>query len=281
MHKKMKFNLTISAVAILTLLITGCSSSVEKETKTKKTTKEVAKEVKVINKDEIDKVYVNPNEYKDSKIELYGKVFQMKSNNGKTILQVWGDPKNSEKNTVIEIAKKDLNVKTEDIVHIVGTVKGELKGENAFGGKVSALSVLASEVEKSDYATAFSPAIKTIEVNQNQQQNNLFFEISKIEIAKEETRVFLKITNNTQETASFYSFNSKLIQGSKQFDEKENYEAKYPEVQSEILPGVTTEGIITFENVDMNNGNIKISLEGSNENYDLEFNPYVFDIALQ
>jgi hypothetical protein len=58
----------------------------------------------------------------------------------------------------------------------------------------------------------------------------------------------------------------------------DNWDAGYPEIQSDILPGVTTEGIITYPKVP-ETGTIKVYMEASSDNYDLNFSPFEFEIT--
>ena len=69
-----------------------------------------------------------------------------------------------------------------------------------------------------------------------------------------------------------------MISGNQQLEEASNYDANYPGVQSEILPGVTSEGIIAFPTLP-ESGQVKVYLEGSSDNYELDFVPFEFDIT--
>lgn len=101
-----------------------------------------------------------------------------------------------------------------------------------------------------------------------------------MEFAEEETRFYLSIENKSKDTINFNLYHAKLIQGSKQFEaEDSNYGTDYPELQSDILPGIKTKGILRFEGVDLSKGNLKMIAEGSSENYNLNFDPFKFIIS--
>jgi len=70
--------------------------------------------------------------------------------------------------------------------------------------------------------------------------------LQKVEFAEQETRVYLKVDNNGSDNFSVYSFNSKITQDGKQFGEQDNWEAEYPQIQTDLLVGNSTEGIIVF-----------------------------------
>ncbi|MBO8157855.1 MAG: hypothetical protein H0Z32_15635 [Bacillaceae bacterium] len=60
-------------------------------------------------------------------------------------------------------------------------------------------------------------------------------------------------------------------------EEQYNYEAEYPEVQSDILPGVSSEGIITFPPLPEDASKFQLYFEGSSDNWELDFQPFVFE----
>ncbi|MBO8157856.1 MAG: hypothetical protein H0Z32_15640 [Bacillaceae bacterium] len=85
------------------------------------------------------------------------------------------------------------------------------EGENAFGAVLTALLTLADTIEKTDYQTAFASAKKTIDLKEKQNQHGYRLTVQKIELADEETRVYVKVTNDTSDKNSFYSFNTRII----------------------------------------------------------------------
>lgn len=227
-------------------------------------------------------VYADADKYKGSTVEFYGKIFlEPERDEDGTYLQVFSSDKGNDSNTIVGINDPNLDVKSGDIVYIKGEVKGEESGENAFGGKLSLPVILASSIEKVDYATAFDPALKTIEVNKEINQHGYIMNLSKVEIAEGETRAYLKIQNDSNNKISFYSFNSVITQGSNQISESDNWDADYQEINSEILPGIISEGIVTFEPVDINGGDFKIFFEGSCDDYTLDFEPFVFEVVME
>lgn len=258
-------------------MFSGDSSTAQSTSTSTQTSIEVKK---ALTKTEFEQMYSDPNKFKGHTVDFYAKIFVQpeKDNNG-TYLQAYADPEHSEKNTLISINDSTLDVKTDDIIHVVGTVRKKFSGENAFGAEMVAPIIDAQKVEKADYATAFAPTLKSIDVNKEQDQKGYTLKVNKIELAENETRVYVSITNNSKNKISFYDFNSKLVQNGKQFELKDNYEANYPKLQSELLPGVNTEGIILFPAVDIKSGNLKLVLEGSSENYDITINPFTYDIT--
>ena len=103
--------------------------------------------------------------------------------------------------------------------------------------------------------------------------------MQKVELAETETRVYVSITNNGTDTFDMYSFNAKLIQNGKQYEEEANYEADYPEIQNDLSIGVTTEGIITFPPIE--EAPFQIVLPANSGNYHEEINDYTYDLTIQ
>jgi hypothetical protein len=85
----------------------------------------------------------------------------------------------------------------------------------------------------------------------------------------------VRIVNNSSNKASFYSFNTKALQGSSQFEAE--YSSDYPKVQSELLAGVESSGVIVFPAMDPTK-TTKFVLEASTDDYSLDFEPYTFEV---
>jgi hypothetical protein len=284
MKRKLFKGLIFSLITASFISLIGCNSSQSNSTSASgdKTTQE-NKAAKKLSKEEVEKIYTSPEKYKGYEVDIYARIFADVERDEKgTYIQAFADPKNSTKNTLIAINDPKLDVKEGDVVHVVGVIDKKYEGQNAFGATITAPVIVASKIEKSDYATAFLPAIKTIEVNKEQNQSGYIIKISKVELAKEETRVYVTVTNKMEnKKINFYTFNTTIVQGSKQFKEETNFEADYPRMESELLPGVSESGLIAFNPTDVNGENLKIVLEGSCEDYNVKINPFTFEIPLK
>ncbi len=229
----------------------------------------------------IDILMSNPKKYKGSNVEFSGKVFATPERDEKgTYLQVFADPINMDNNIIVGIMNPDLDVSEDSYVKVVGVVKDQMKGTNAFGAEISAPVIEASEVEVIDYITAVSPTQKTIELNENIEQKGFEVTVEKLELADNETRVYIKVKNNTEDNVSIWEHTAKLIQGSKQYESEYNYDADYPELQSDLSPGVETQAILSFKALDDNAESAKFIIEGSSDNYDIEIEPFSFEFEL-
>jgi len=233
--------------------------------------------------EDYDKLYSEPKKYKGYEVELTGQIFaEPEKDDEATYFQMWGDPENAEKNTIVAINDPNLEIKTNQYVKIKGEVEDEFEGENGFGAVIVAPMILAESVEVVDYVTAMAPTIKEIKVDQEVNQHDLVVTLQKIEIAENQTRAYIKVQNKTNDNASFYSHSAKLIVNSQQMEEEyvDPETTGLAELQSELLPGIETEGVIVYPAIDPNEKSVKLHAEAYSDNYELDFKPYVFEVNL-
>lgn len=274
----------ISLITFFVLLmgILGACGGTDKSTETGDENDNKTKGV--LKAEEHDKMYSDPKKYKGYEVELTGKIFSdpEKDDDG-TYFQMWGDPENSEKNTVVGIKDPKLDVKSGQYVRVKGVIDDEFEGENAFGATIVAPVIVADSVETVDYITAISPTIKEIKVDQEMNQHNLVVTLQKIEIAKNQTRIYVKVQNNTDDSASFYTHSTKLVVGSKQYEEEyiDSDTTGLEEPQSDLLPGIETEGVIVYPAIDPNEESLQLYAEPNTDDYSLDFEPYVFKVDLK
>ena len=228
----------------------------------------------------LNKVYGNPDGYKDHCVEVTGKVFgEPDYDDGIMAIQIWADPEKNEKNTMVYISDEDFEVEDEDYVRIKGIVEGTFEGENMMGGDIEALSINASEYEVISYAEAVAPTTRTVKVNATIKQYGYSVTVQKVEFSDKDTRVYVKVDNNGTDKFSLFSFDSKLIQDRKQYTEEDKWDNDYPEVCSELAVGVSSEGIIAFPKIEEKD--FKLIFEAYSENWEEEIDEYTFDINVR
>lgn len=275
--------IVVAASLIFTTVILGaCGDNESSSSNVNEKTEEVKTKGKLDTED-YEKLYSDPKKYKGYEVEITGKVFAEPEKDEKgTYIQLWADPENAEKNTLVAINDSKFKVKTDDYVKVKGIVKDEFKGENAFGGTITAPVILAKNIEVVDYLTAVSPTLKEIKVDKEINQHDIKITLQKIEIANNQTRVYMKIKNDTKEKASFYSDSAKLIVGNKQLEEEyvDSETTGLQQIQYEILPSIETEGVIVYPAIDLSGNTIKLNVEASSDNYDLDFKPYIFEVSI-
>lgn len=231
-----------------------------------------------LSESEIPYLYTNTSNYIGREVTLTGKIFNnVEYDTGSVAFQMWQDPNNSENNTIIIYYDNTIELKENDYVVISGTVYDVFEGENAFGGVVTAPRIIAEELSISSYAEIMNPTIKSIETGMTITQNGYEIILDKVEFAKSETRLYFTVNNNGKANFSVYDFNMKIVQGNKQYEYQDNWDADYPEIQSDLLPEVTTSGIVAFPSLDMESG-FKVYVEGRSDDYREDFETYLFTI---
>lgn len=230
---------------------------------------------------EIDQLYTDPEKFKGRTVTLVGQVlFTPEKDEDGIYFQMYADPENYERNTVVSYQGTDISIDSDNYVRITGTVHGKLDGENAFGSSVSAPIIFADSVEILSYMDAIVPTIKSVEpTDATQEQYGYSVTVTKVEFAEKETRVYLTVQNNGSSNFSLYSFNAKIIQNGKQYEEELNFLADYPEVQSDLSPGVTTEGIIAFPAIEQ--ADFTLAFDAYSDNWEEQFDLYSFDISVE
>ena len=193
--------------------------------------------------------------------------------------QMFVDVENADWNTVVYTDQTDLDLNMDDYVRVRGEVLGSLEGENALGGSITAPTVQASKVSTVSAGQAVDPATEVRDINRTVGSGGFNVTLQKIEFGEESTRAYVTLTNNTDYSASFYTFDAQIVQGSTQVDYLEDSYAYYDEEpQEELSPGVRTEGVIAFGPVDPEQP-FQMKLPWTSNNYNVNTRPVVFQIT--
>ena len=220
----------------------------------------------------------DPDPHEGAKVDVTGQVFTSPEIvEGNTGFQMFVDPENSDMNTAVLAEGTDLGVEMNDYVHVTGTVKGSMEGKNASGGKVSAVEVDASKVEPVSAVAVVDPTQKTVQVGRTLSDQGFSVTLKRIEFGRKTTRVYVSAYNGTGTGASFYTFNANILQNSRQFDEETTFDTG-KSAQSELRPGVRTDGVLTFGKVDPSQP-MQVRFEWYSENYNITAHPIVFQVT--
>ena len=142
----------ICGLLAMLLLLSGCGSSTPTDTSP-------------MIEDEITQMYSDPDSFKGRTLELYGRVFnEPEYDDDGVYFQMWGDPENGERNTIVACKDTSLKLQYDDYVHILGSVSGKHEGENALGSKITAPAIVADSVEVVTYQEACAPTLYTATV---------------------------------------------------------------------------------------------------------------------
>ena len=218
----------------------------------------------------------DPAAHEGAAVEITGQLLgSPEANGGETAFQMYADPANSEWNTVVYYEDPELALEADAYVRVRGTVMGSIEGENAFGASLTAPQVQADSVEITDAAAALDPTVTELETNQTQGDQGFSVTLLKVEFGRDTTRAYVSLQNGTGATASLYPFNAKILQGSTQVDPTDSFEYAELEPQTDLSPGVQSEGVITFGPVNPDQP-FDVQFEWSSENYDITTNPINF-----
>ena len=278
----MKKIAVFASTSLFLYLISGCSSSTPSSTPSvepSNTPEAVVQEP--LTDAEVKMMYSAPDEYKGALVELSGVVFNtVEYDEDGVYFQMWGDPENSDLNTIVTYPDPNFALESDQYVKITGTVMGEFTGTNAFGGEISAAVVTADTLEISTYQDVVSPTLATASADvPTVEQLGYSITVQKAELAENETRLYISATNNGSANFTIYSFNMTIVQDGHQYEEESNYDADYPELQSDIRPSVTTEGIVTFPALE--NAPFQLIIEARSDDWDEDIQDYVFNLDFQ
>ncbi|MBS7528552.1 hypothetical protein KHM83_17935 [Fusibacter paucivorans] len=230
-----------------------------------------------MSEEETKLIFSQPEDYKYHCVELIGEIFmQPEYFEGGVALQMFTDIENYDNNVIVYIFDDKVSLNENDLVKITGIVGDVFTGENLFGATLTFPTVEAKSYELITYEK-LHPIVASCEANETQTQLGYSVTIQKVEVTDLETRVYIKVDNNGEANFSLYSFNATIVQNGRQYEEQTNYDADYPNVQTDLYPGVSTEGIITYPPI--SSEDFKIILEGSSDNYSEDIKDYVFNIS--
>lgn len=228
-----------------------------------------------VNENDIDLVYSDADSYVGKFIELNGIVFSEPEYDEKgTYFQIWADAKNNEKNTIIAYEGK-FDVDSNEYVKIVGYVAGMEEYENTYGAKMQAPVIIATEIEKSNYKDVVVPTLaeKTYTdkiINQYGHE----IRVDKVEFADTETRVYITVTNNSDDTFSVFEYSAMIIQNGKQYELDNDYMNDYEELQNDLQSGVSSSGVLVFPKIEQSD--FELMLEGMSGNWEIGLTTYKF-----
>lgn len=223
----------------------------------------------------------DPEAYEGASVDITGQIFTAPEMvEGDTGFQIYADPKNLEWNTAVLAKGHNTDLEVDDYVHVVGTVAGEMEGENAMGGTVTAVMLQADKVGVVSGVEAVDPTQKTVEVGRTLSDQGFGIKLKKLEFGEDTTRVYVSVYNGTSTGASFYDYDAKILQGSRQFDQETTYDYEIKAPQTDLRPGVRTDGAVTFGKVDSSQP-LQVRFEWYSDNYNITAHPIVFQVQPQ
>lgn len=235
--------------------------------------------IETFTRENYNELVSDPDAHVGAKVDITGQLLEAPEVDGGRIgFQMWADPENIDWNTVVFAEDTNVDLQTDDYAHVVGTVQGAVEGENAFGGTVTAVEVEATEVQEVSGAEAVDPTQETVEVGQTLTDQGFSVTLEKIEFGEQTTRVYVSAYNGTNTLAYFDDYSARIIQGSQQLDQEYPIDYDVKEIQTELSPGVQTDGVVTFGKADASQP-LEVHFEWSSDDFDITANPLIFQVA--
>lgn len=280
MKKKIFALLIVGILSCGTLTFTACTTSdnMTSSTGEQETVKEYVAE------SEIPNVFSNPEEYKGKYIKLTGQIFNgLEVDGDYAAYQAWHNFEDSDQDFVVLTDNSTL--KQNSYISVDGEISDVFEGENMLGATITCPLINADSVEEMSYVDAVVPTISSLEpTDAAQVQHDIELKVDKIEFAEKETRVYFTETNNSDYKFSLYTYSMNVVQNGKQFEQDYTsdsiYSGNYPELSSDLMPGASSSGIVVFPALD-NSMDFQITAEGSSDNYEIEFDPFIFEIKAE
>jgi hypothetical protein len=199
---------------------------------------------------------------------LTGKVFNIEHEQDATAVQMYLD-EDMDRQVIVVVRDPSFEVNEDDYLRVSGEVADQFEGENAFGAEVSVPRILGTDYKRISAIAALNPTLHRAG-SQTRNLASLVITIQKIEYAAEETRVYVKATNNGGEETSMDT-DPKVVARGNQIESDSNFEYELPELSYELSPGATTKGVLIYPKLPRSG--VTISFSG----YDADYN----DISAQ
>ena len=189
----------------------------------------------------------NPNEHAGKEVDVIGQLLDNPESNGDQVaFQMFADPKNAEWSTIVHTDSESLDLRTDNYVHVRGKVLGEMVGENAFGGEVSAVEVDAYSVERVEGVEAIDPTLDTLEVGQTQSGEGLSITLESLDLGTKHVRAHVTARNEGEKTAKLNLDRSRFVQGGERIGTRDPYDYSVTKPKSGLSTGEETEGTVIF-----------------------------------
>ena len=189
-------------------------------------------------------VVANPDAFRGATATLVGRVFSIQNSaDGRyRAIHVWADARRSREETTV-IASRGIPILTDDYVRVRGVLAGSLRKGNTFGVGVVGPVVVAARLARVTAIAAASPTRLRLH-----GKAYTVFAVTltpyRVDLAEDETRIFLRIHNATGYTLHYTAQDSYLLSDNLRVNPRPNL--GYLQIPADIPPETTVEGVTTF-----------------------------------
>ena len=229
---------------------------------------ESAPEQEPLTAEEMDSWLAGEGDFVGRPVKLVAQVFNVRREDGATMLQVHADLDHSTDNIVVLYEGTDLKVGSQSYVTVSGTIADEDEYENVFGTMMTAPCIHADSVEELSYKDAVAPTTSSLKPEAVNEQNGYKVTVDTIEFSDKETRVYLTVTNGGAGRFNLSTSTAAVVQDGVQYNGTTNVWADYPTFSNFIVPGASMSGVITFPPLEV--AGFELWLQGSSDNYEVD-----------
>lgn len=236
--------------------------------------------------DNIKAVASDPDAYAGKYIKFSGVASVADESDDSYGLQVYLDP-NYNDSVLVEVPKDLVSdpISADDYVSVDARIEGSYDGQTVMGANTTWAYLTAVGIEKTTYMDAFAPTVKELTPNVSSEQNGVSVNVDKVEYADMETRVYLTVSNNSEDNVSYGVYSARLIQDGQQIEQDQSsgsaYMGDYPELSYDVTAGASTSGVLVFPVIDQTKDFQVIVPDVYSDNYELEFSDFALDISVQ
>ncbi len=206
--------------------------------------------------DQIEQFFTKPDDFKGKWVKLPGVVLKGSETDGdQTVVQAFYDVVKHEKSYMV-YSKTTDSFASDDYILVEGKVDGTFTGKNYFGTDLTVPKIVDATITKSTYMDVAAPTVAQVEPAVSASEYGVTFSCDKVEYAKAETRVYMTVKNDSQNTINFGEYSIRLIVNGSQVEQDQasesRYLGKYPQLSYDVTAGASTSGILIFPPIEQN-----------------------------
>jgi hypothetical protein len=169
-------------------------------------------------------LFSKPNNYHGATVDLTGKASNFPEVG---LLQMYVDDAVSQDAVVHN--NDSFGFVQDDCVKVTGVVEEQFEGINMFSAVRIVPSISARTIDKVDCTQPINPAVKMVSLEKTQVKGGIRVVFHKVEFSDKNTSVYLTVENLNKKTGiGFYDFNSRALQGKRQYSTTYSYDVDYP-----------------------------------------------------
>lgn len=251
------------AVVIITFLIFGGLFITQSYVDSQNAGKPIVNQIVGFNNDNISLYFENPTKYEQLPANLVGKLDKVVSVSQDTVLfNLSIQPTNgSKKESILVKVNGDHSIIANlHFMRVLGNTITEINPTSKDKNTVKPLIIADGIVPIDKPWTIFAPTTNSLVINKTIDHSGGLVTLKKIEFAKDETRLFVNVKNNTSKVVQFNLENPRAKQSNKQFHEFVNKYGVYSRDKFGLEPGNEIAEVIILEPLNIRASKATITL---------------------